>query len=573
MKKRLFSLAIMIVMLSMLLPVVHANAPMYDQEVYEHNLRVFTANNRSEEGMLRVCLTADSWIDSNHEDIIAKAMEITEGITDPFDKAKAIHDWMCENVVYYTERPYYLDPREQLLTASYVLAQMKGDDQGWTYLEIALLRASGVPARRVFGKELNADESDGIVWCIAFINNEWISIMSFKDTGNIGQIDGTNDTIVYEGKTSDMHFDISLEELSLYYRISSYNPSFVRIIEDAVLIKCGDDGSGLEGITEIAKYAFADNYVVTELIIPNGVTKVGYGAFMACRYLTQVTFPDSVVEFGESVLEGAIRLESVTMSQNITEIGTESFASCWALKEIVIPNGVKTIGRRAFGRCWALRSVEIPYSVNSIGWRAFNDCPSLKEVFVPPSVRRIDSGAFGVMESGDKVPGFVMYGAAGTAAEAYAIANDLDFQVLTRNAVPTSATIMVDGVMVEFDAYIIDNNNYFKLRDLAYALNGTDKQFNIEFRRSSNAINIYSDRVYTVVGGEMQNRGINNIVAYLSGATINHNNASFSFPSYNINNNNYYRLRDIAQLIDFNVTWDETNNTINVATSTGYAVR
>ena len=573
MKKRLFSLAMMIVMLLMLLPKVFASTPMYDQDVYEHNLRVFTANNRSEEGMLRVCLTADSSIDSNHVDIIAKAMEITQGISDPYDKAKAIHDWMCENVVYYTERPYYLDPREQFLTASYVLEQMKGDDQGWAYLEIALLRASGVPARRVFGNEINADEGDGIVWCIAFINNEWITIMSFKDTGNIGQIDGTNDNIVYEGKTSDIHFDISLEELSLYYRISSYNPSFERIIEDDVLIKCGDDGSGLEGITKIANLAFLFNYVVTDLIIPEGVTKVGSSAFSGCRYLTHITFPDSVVEIGSYVLSGAIRLESVILSTSIDAIGTESFASCWALKEIVIPNGVKTIGWRAFGRCWALQSVEIPYSVEAIDWRAFNDCPSLKEVFVPPSVRSIGRDAFGVMESGEKVPGFVMYGAAGTAAEAYAIANELDFQVLTRNAVPTSATIMVDGVMTEFDAYIIDNNNYFKLRDLAYALNGTDKQFNIEFRRSSNAINIYSDRAYTVVGGEMQTRGINNIVAYLSGATINHNNVSFSFPSYNINNNNYYRLRDIAQLIDFNVTWDETNNTINIDTSTGYAVR
>jgi hypothetical protein len=42
-----------------------------------------------------------------------------------------------------------------------------------------------------------------------------------------------------------------------------------------------------------------------------------------------------------------------------------------------------------------------------------------------------------------------------------------------QSASPTSSTVLVNGKNVAFDAYNINGNNYFKLRDLAYTLNGT----------------------------------------------------------------------------------------------------
>ena len=42
---------------------------------------------------------------------------------------------------------------------------------------------------------------------------------------------------------------------------------------------------------------------------------------------------------------------------------------------------------------------------------------------------------------------------------------------------PTASTVSVNSKIVSFDAYIIGGSNYFKLRDLAYSLNGTAKQF------------------------------------------------------------------------------------------------
>ena len=46
-------------------------------------------------------------------------------------------------------------------------------------------------------------------------------------------------------------------------------------------------------------------------------------------------------------------------------------------------------------------------------------------------------------------------------------------------AKPTESNVLVNGVSKSFDAYNINGSNYFKLRDLAYVLNGTEKQFEI----------------------------------------------------------------------------------------------
>jgi hypothetical protein len=75
--------------------------------------------------------------------------------------------------------------------------------------------------------------------------------------------------------------------------------------------------------------------------------------------------------------------------------------------------------------------------------------------------------------------------------------------VFAATANPTASTVLVDGRNVAFDAYNIADNNYFKLRDLAYTLNGTAKQFEVGWDGANNAISLTSGQPYTVAGGEM----------------------------------------------------------------------
>lgn len=135
-------------------------------------------------------------------------------------------------------------------------------------------------------------------------------------------------------------------------------------------------------------------------------------------------------------------------------------------------------------------------------------------------------------------------------------------------AEPTSSIVMVDGSNVELDAYNINNNNYFKLRDIAMVLKDSVCGFNVKWDDNKNAINLLINDNYTPVGGELYISNENNIKkASLTNSTILVNENNVALTAYNIDGSNYFKLRDIANFIDFEVSWDSNTNTILINTN------
>lgn len=138
-------------------------------------------------------------------------------------------------------------------------------------------------------------------------------------------------------------------------------------------------------------------------------------------------------------------------------------------------------------------------------------------------------------------------------------------------ATKTASKVTVDGVVKSFDAYTINGNNYFKLRDIAYILSGTDKQFDVTWDGSKNAINLVSGKKYTTVGGEMTTSSGSAIrSATLSTSNIYLGGADIKLTAYAIGGNNYFKLRDLGGVINFEVEWDSVSNTIAIKSTTGY---
>jgi hypothetical protein len=148
----------------------------------------------------------------------------------------------------------------------------------------------------------------------------------------------------------------------------------------------------------------------------------------------------------------------------------------------------------------------------------------------------------------------------------------------TATARPTSSPVLVNGESVAFDAYNIANNNYFKLRDLAFILSGTEKQFEVTWISELNTILLTPGEAYTAVGGEMASKGTGSKTATPTTSKVAINGTGdlgyyqreISLTAYNIGGNNYFKLRDIGQAFDFGVDWDGANNTIVIDTSKGY---
>ena len=135
---------------------------------------------------------------------------------------------------------------------------------------------------------------------------------------------------------------------------------------------------------------------------------------------------------------------------------------------------------------------------------------------------------------------------------------------------PTSSTVLVNGQNVAFDAYNINDNNYFKLRDLAYILNGTAKQFGVSWDSVNNAISLTSGASYTMVGGEMQGKGYGDKGAILTNSKIYIDGTEVTLTAYNIDGNNYFKLRDVGAAFNFGVEWDGVRSTIIIDTSKPY---
>lgn len=140
-------------------------------------------------------------------------------------------------------------------------------------------------------------------------------------------------------------------------------------------------------------------------------------------------------------------------------------------------------------------------------------------------------------------------------------------KVKTIKALPTNSKVMIDGQEKLFEAYNIDGNNYFKLRDLAMVINGSKKQFQVEWNNEKQSINLISNMAYTAVDSEMKigdgkikNAVLNTSKVYKDGVVLD-------LLSYNINGNNFFKLRDVGDSFNIVVNWDESTKTIQVDTS------
>ena len=70
-------------------------------------------------------------------------------------------------------------------------------------------------------------------------------------------------------------------------------------------------------------------------------------------------------------------------------------------------------------------------------------------------------------------------------------------------AIPELTTVMIDSELVTFQTFRIGAGNFFRVRDLAYALNGTGAQFSLDWYGNGSLINITRGYEYIPTGNEM----------------------------------------------------------------------
>ncbi len=141
-------------------------------------------------------------------------------------------------------------------------------------------------------------------------------------------------------------------------------------------------------------------------------------------------------------------------------------------------------------------------------------------------------------------------------------------EVQSVSATPIESAVTVDGKAVEFDAYTINGNNYVKIRDIASALSGTDKQFEVYWQDgvANTTITLTSGKAYTAVGGEMAPKGTAAKDAKANSWSIYLNSKMVTIASYEIGGQTYFKLRDLGTAMGFGVDWNAGAKTVVIST-------
>ena len=137
---------------------------------------------------------------------------------------------------------------------------------------------------------------------------------------------------------------------------------------------------------------------------------------------------------------------------------------------------------------------------------------------------------------------------------------------LAARTMVSKQNLTVNGEAVTCQKYNIDGYNYFKLRDLAKLLDGTESQFNVDYDKAANSIVITTGSAYTTPDGTELKIGEDlSAKAKLSPQSlIIDGEVCADLTAYNIGGSNYFKLRDLGKVLHFYVHYDEATNTAQV---------
>lgn len=220
------------------------------------------------------------------------------------------------------------------------------------------------------------------------------------------------------------------------------------------------------------------------------------GSFADCTALESITV---LPEVSQGVLDWYENMgEYGVLTDHFINVSA-SFENCTALTEISFPvctytlgNIGSEIGSYSFKNCTALPEITLDGRWN-IHEGAFVGCTSLDRVVLTAETISIGEYAFGYIENEDgtfsRYDGITIYGVPGTAAETYAIENNIPFV-----SIDVEGDTNCDGKanvadMVAVSQYLLGNNDYSLISqgvaNSDYTQDGVVDVFDFVFMRNS----------------------------------------------------------------------------------------
>jgi len=182
--------------------------------------------------------------------IKALSITITSGKTTDYDKVLAIHDWVCDNI-YYDYMYYYGYTASTNLSAYDVMTNKTTVCEGYANLTTMLIRAAGIPCKKIIGYGLNygswptnviSDNPSNHAWNEAYLNGKWTIIDNTWDSGNT-----YNNNVLTKGTTRYSYLDPFIAIFSTDHYIAKYEEDL--IANEAPVISVKSTGGSFVELT------------------------------------------------------------------------------------------------------------------------------------------------------------------------------------------------------------------------------------------------------------------------------------------------------------------------------------
>ena len=117
--------------------------------------------------------------------------------------------------------------------------------------------------------------------------------------------------------------------------------------------------------------------------------------------------------------------------------------------------------------------------------------------------------------------------------------------------------------------YTIDGYTYFGLREVCGALQGTVNEFDLNWNSGSKTTVIKTKTTGVPIISMSYTISYGQIIATPVDVAIEVDGQMVNMKAYNINSYNYFKLRDLADIIGFEVEWNAATKTINIVSPFG----
>jgi transglutaminase-like putative cysteine protease len=252
-------------------------------EIYEFNLINYNAQGTDK--IIRDFYLLPSYmIQSKNQQIIDTAVLITDGISNEYDKLKAIYLWVANNTWVDLD---YKNGNDDVKTrrrqenpedAVNTLNSKVGMCVNYANLTSALCRAINIPAKVI------TIEPSGHTFCEAFVDSKWIIMDNYFDSNNKYEYS----KVIQSGICGDRFFDITVKDmwdLSAYYLKQRID--FIYYVE--------------------SKYFYGETSLES-ITIRNGYYAIYPNAFYGCENLKEIYIPSSVTFISKSAFVGCPNL-------------------------------------------------------------------------------------------------------------------------------------------------------------------------------------------------------------------------------------------------------------------------